>query len=133
LWKRESTWAGIHAELHNFKGHEPANGLKLFGQVHGAHAPFAYWPNDAIAAEIILTGRRFRPIDGPGSEFVRANGTIESALDQTFGAKSGGITGTQLLSALRAVWHLDLSRRAYFTPIAPSAVTFRPRFLIRPR
>jgi len=30
----------VHAELHNLKRHVPANGLKLFGQVHGAHAPF---------------------------------------------------------------------------------------------
>ena len=32
---------GIHPELHNLKSHAPANGLKLFGQVNGAHTPFA--------------------------------------------------------------------------------------------
>ena len=33
--------AGVHAELHNFESHAPANGLALLGQVNGAHTPFA--------------------------------------------------------------------------------------------
>ena len=31
----------IHAELHNFQSHAPANGLKLFGEINGAHTAFA--------------------------------------------------------------------------------------------
>ena len=59
-----------------------------------------------ITAEIVIS----RPplvacIDGLSSGFVCANRTIESALDQSTGAQSRGITGTQFRSALRAVWH----------------------------
>ena len=32
---------GIHAELHNLESHAPANGFTLFGQINGAHPPFA--------------------------------------------------------------------------------------------
>src|SRR6266700_3403814 len=60
---------------------------------------------DALSAEVVITGCRRRCIDGLGSGFVRANGTLESAPDQTLRAQSGGITGTQWISALRAVWH----------------------------
>jgi hypothetical protein len=31
-----------------------------------------------------------------------------------------------LLSALRAVWHLDRGAETYFTRFVPSAVTFNP-------
>jgi hypothetical protein len=69
---------GIHAKLHNFKSHAPANRLKLLCQVNGAHTPFADWPNGAIAAEVVITGSRCC-IDGQSSAFVRARRTIESA------------------------------------------------------
>ena len=52
--------AGVHAEFHDFKGHTPANGLALLGQVHGAHAPFAYRSKDLITAEVVITGSRCR-------------------------------------------------------------------------
>jgi hypothetical protein len=58
-------------------------------------------------------------MDGLSSGLVGANRTIESALDQTLRAQSRRITGTQFLSALRAVWHLDHSRSSYFMPFAP--------------
>ncbi len=50
--------AGIHPEFHYFKGHTPANGFALLGQVHGAHTPFAKRSNDLISAEVVLTGCR---------------------------------------------------------------------------
>ena len=77
-----------------------------------------------ITAEVVVTGSRCRCIDGLSFGFFRADRTIESAQDQTLRAQSGGITGTRLLSALRAVWHLDQSGRPYSTPFAPGAVTF---------
>jgi hypothetical protein len=48
---------GVHAELHNLKGDPPANWLKLLGQVHSAHPPFAYGSKDVIAAEVVILGR----------------------------------------------------------------------------
>ena len=80
-----------------------------------------------ISAEVVITGCRCRRIDGLSSGFFRANRTIESAQDQTLRAQSGGITGTQFLSALRAVWHLDQSRRTYFTPFAARRCNLQPR------
>src|SRR5262245_19616107 len=65
--------------------------------------------------EVVISGRRC--INGVGPGFVRANRTLESAQNQTLRAQSGGITGTQLLSALKAGWHLDKSRRGDFTPV----------------
>src|SRR5262249_22752655 len=49
---------------------------------------------------------------------------IESIQDQALRAQSGGITGAQWLSALRAVWHLNHCGRPYFTSFAPGSVTF---------
>ncbi len=71
-----------------------------------------------ISAEVVITGCRGRCSDGLSSGFVRANRTIESALDQTLRAQSRGTIGIQFGSALRAVWHLDQSRSVYFMPFA---------------
>ncbi|HLN02160.1 MAG TPA: hypothetical protein VK335_22925, partial [Bryobacteraceae bacterium] len=56
-------------------------------------------------------------IGGLSSGFSRANRTVESTLDQTLRAQSRRITGTQFRPALRAVWHLDLSRSTYSIPL----------------
>jgi hypothetical protein len=62
-----------------------------------------------ISAEVIITGCHCCGIGGLGSGFVRANRTIERALDQTLRAESRGITRTQFGSALRTIWHLEKS------------------------
>ena len=41
LLKRASTWAVSMPSFTTLRATLPANGLKLLGQVHGAHAPFA--------------------------------------------------------------------------------------------
>jgi hypothetical protein len=123
--------AGVHPEFDDFKRYTAANGFALLGQVHSAHTPFAERSKDVITAEIVITGCPCRCIDGLSSGFVRANRTIERAQDQTLRAQSGGIAGSQFLSALRAVWHLDQTRRSYFKPFkpfAPGAVTFCAAF-----
>ena len=55
-----------------------------------------------ISAEVVITGFR-SCVDGLSPLFGRANRTLKGAQDQTLRAQSGGIIGTQLLSALRAV------------------------------
>jgi hypothetical protein len=85
--------AGVHPEFDDFKRYKAANGFALLSQVYGAHTPFAERPKDLITAELVITGCARRRIDGLGSGFVRANRTIESALDQTLRAQSRGITG----------------------------------------
>jgi hypothetical protein len=70
-----------------------------------------------ISAEVVITGWSSRGVNSLSPELVRADGTVESALDQTLRAQSRGITETQFLSALRAVWHLDQSRSSYFMPL----------------
>jgi hypothetical protein len=117
---------GVHPEFYYFEGYIPSNGLALLGQVHGAHAPFAYWPNDLITAEVVITGWSSRGVSRLSPELVRAHGAVESALDQTVRAQSRGITGTQVRFALRAVWHLDQSCSSNFMLFAPDAVTFVP-------
>lgn len=85
-----------------------------------------------ISAEVVIPSGHCRCIDGAGSGFVRSNRTLECAQDQTLRAEPPGIAGTQLLSALRAVWYLEARRRAYctsfvpeaFVPFAADAVTF---------
>jgi hypothetical protein len=77
-----------------------------------------------ITAQVVFTNCRCRWIEGLSFEFYRASRTIESALDQTIRAQSRGIAGTQFLSALKAVWHLDQSRSTYSMPFVPDAVTF---------
>jgi hypothetical protein len=108
---------GVHPESYYFEGGRAANGFALLGQVHGAHASFPDWPDDRIKAEVVITGCRPRTIDGLSSKIVRANRTIESALDQTLRAQSRGIIGTQFCFALRAVWHLDQRRSAHSIPL----------------
>src|SRR5262249_48135731 len=111
-----------------------ANRLKLLGQVHRAHPPFTYGSKNLIPAEIVITGCRCRCIDGLGDgSIIRTNRTIKCPSDQTPRAQSGGITGTQFLTALSPGWHLEQSRSSYFSPFAREAVTFSPRFLIRVR
>jgi hypothetical protein len=87
---------------------------------------------DLITAEVVITGS-YRGVNRLSCVLVRADGTVESALDQTLRAQSRGITETQFLSAVSAVWHLDQSRRSYVMPFAPDAVTSSPRFLIHGR
>ena len=79
-----------------------------------------------ITAEVVITGCRCRCIDGLSSGFVRANRTVESALDQTLRAQSRGIVGIQFRSALRTIWHFGRIRSSYFMPFAPDAVTSSP-------
>jgi hypothetical protein len=81
-----------------------------------------------ISAEVVITRCRGACVDGLSSEFVRADRTLKSAKDQTLGAQSCGIARPQFLSALWAVWHLDLNCRDYFTPFASDAVTFSAAF-----
>jgi len=88
--------------------HWPAAGSER--QVHRAHTPFAYGPNDPISAEVVITGCRCRCIDGLSSGFFRANRTIEGAKDQTLMAQSRGIAGTQFRFAPRALWHRPILR-----------------------
>ncbi len=70
------------------------NGVALLGQVYGAHTPFAYWPDDLITSEVVITGGGCRCIDGLSSGFARANRAVKSALDQTLRAQSRRIIGT---------------------------------------
>ncbi len=98
--------AGVHPEFDDFKRYQAANGFALLSQVYGAHTPFAERSKDVITAEVVITVCDGRRIDGLSSGFVRANRTIESALDQTLRAQSRGTTGIQFRSALRAIWHL---------------------------
>src|SRR5262249_42220362 len=102
---------GVHAQLHNFESHAPANGLELLRQVYGAHASFAERSKNTITAEVVIVGCRCRCTDGLSSGFFCAKRTIEHTQDQTLRAQSGGIAGTELLSALRAGGHIDERRR----------------------
>ena len=95
----------VHSELHNFKSHAPANGLELFGQIDGAHAPFTQRLDDSVAAEVLI------PRHGCGSDKrlsleVGGTATPKCVLDQTLSAQSRRIVGPQFRSALRAVWHV---------------------------
>jgi hypothetical protein len=116
--------SGVHSEFHNFESHTPANGLKLFRQVYGAHASFTKRSKNTITAEVIFTGSRYYRIDGLTSGLVRAERTIESTEDETLRAQSGGITGARFLSALRAVCHVDQSRNSYFR-LSPNPCNFQ--------
>jgi hypothetical protein len=97
--------AGVHPEFDRFKRYQAANGFALLSQVYGAHAPFAERSKDVITAEVVITSCCGPRIDGLSSEFVRANRTLEGALDQALRAESRGIAGTQPRSAFRAIWH----------------------------
>src|SRR5262249_21407708 len=102
---------GIHARLHDLEGHVPTNGLELLGEVDTAHPSFAQWPKDVIAPEVVIARRESADRDWRCDRFVCANHAVESAHDQTLRTQSGGATGTQLLSALRAVRHSTRARR----------------------
>jgi hypothetical protein len=80
--------AGVHSELHDFQGHKAAEWDTLLSQVNGSHASFAQLTPDLITAEIVVVGCRRRYTDCLSSGLILANGAIESALDQTPGAKS---------------------------------------------
>lgn len=58
-----------------------------------------------VSAEVVIAGGHKTSIDRLSCGFAPER-TIESSLDQTLRAQSGGIAGIQFLSALRAVCHL---------------------------
>jgi hypothetical protein len=70
-----------------------------------------------ITTEVVLTTCRRGAVDCLSS-IVRANRTVEGALDQVLWTESSGIIGIQFRSALRALWHLDQNRNSHFKPSA---------------
>ena len=105
----------VHSELHNFESHTPADGLELFGQIDGAHAPFPQRLDDQVAAEVLI------PRHGCGSDKrlrleVVGTDTPKRALDQTLRAQSRGVVELEFRSALRAVWHVG--RNSHLMPYA---------------
>src|SRR5688572_24162583 len=113
----------IHAELYNFKSHAPANGLELFGQIDGAHAPFAQRLNDPVAAEVLIP-RHDCGSDKRLSLEVVGTDTPKGALDQALRAQSRWVVRPQNHSALRAVWHVG--RNSHLMPYGRGCNLQRP-------
>ena len=82
---------GVHPELDDLERHAPANGFTLLGEIHRAHTPFAQGLDDPIAAEVVIPAAAPAAAQRLSSEFVRADRTLESALDQALRAESRGI------------------------------------------
>ena len=97
---------GVHAELHDFERHAPANGFTLLGERHRAHPAFAQGLDNAIAAEVVIQGRTWGRARHLGSELV-ATEAPECALNQTRRAEALGVAGGQFRSAPWTVWHFD--------------------------